>query len=193
MTEHNIKTRTAALLIFGCVVLCASTTAQTASETSAAQSTAQPTTSQTIDKPIPDIVSLMHDVQANQRKSEAVEKDYIYHSVRTEREFDSHGQVKKTTITELDHFWLNGVPVRRVVKKDGKALSPEELAKENERIDKISANAREKRDKADDKGKATDSRGNEEVTVSRLLELGSFTNARRVQLDGRDAIAVDFA
>ena len=31
------------------------------------------------------------------------------------------------------------------------------------------------------------------VTVSRLLELGSFTNARREQLNGRDAIVVDFA
>jgi hypothetical protein len=29
--------------------------------------------------------------------------------------------------------------------------------------------------------------------VSRLLELGSFTNPRRVQLNGRDTIAVDFA
>lgn len=30
------------------------------------------------------------------------------------------------------------------------------------------------------------------ITVSRLLELGSFTNARRVQWNGRDTIVVDF-
>jgi hypothetical protein len=135
----------------------------------------------------------MKDVETNQRKAEAIQKDYIYHSVATEQETDSHGQVKKTTITESDVFWINGVPVRRTTMKDGKRLSADEIAKENERIDKISAKANEKRDKAEAQGKETDPRGNEEVTVSRLLELGSFTNPRRVQLNGRDAIAVDFA
>ncbi len=79
-----------------------------------------------------------------------------------------------------------------VVKKDDKPLSAEEIAKENERIDKLAARAKEKREKADGQGKETDSRGNEEITVSRLIELGAFNNCRRVQLDGRDTIAVDF-
>ena len=135
---------------------------------------------------------MMRDVEANQRKSEAVEKDYIYHSVATEQELASHGQTKKTTVTESDHYWVHGVPVRRIVKKNGKDLTPDELAKENERIDKLTAKASEHREKLDAEGKETDPRGNEEVTVSRLLELGSFTNARRVQLNGRDTVAVDF-
>src|SRR5580692_9558234 len=50
-------------------------------------------------KPLPDIPTLMRDVEANQRKSEAVEKNYLYHSVETEQEVDSHGQVKKITVT----------------------------------------------------------------------------------------------
>ncbi len=144
------------------------------------------------DKPLPDVIILMRDVEANQRKSEAMQKNYIYHSVETQQEFDGHGAVKKTTVTESDHFWVNGVPVRRMVKKDGKPLTPDEISKENERIDKIAAKANEKRQKADDQGKQTDPRGNEEVTVSRLLELGAFNNPRRVLLNGRNAIAVDF-
>jgi hypothetical protein len=135
----------------------------------------------------------MRDVEINQRKAEAVEKDYIYHSVETEQKLDSNGQVKKNTVTEADHYWVNGVPVRRIVKKNGKPLAPEEIAQEDERIDKMVAKDRERRDKSDHEGKETDPRGNEEVTVSRLLELGSFFNARRVQLNGRDTIAVDFA
>ncbi len=193
MTALTAKIRTVALVVFGCAALCVSIHAQTDTEISPPRSVEQPAPPPTVDKPLPDIVAMMHDVEANQRKSESIEKDYIYHSVRTEQELDGHGQIKKTTVTESDHFWLNGVPVRRVVKKDGKPLTPDEIAKENDRIDKIAAKARDKRDKADDKGKETDSRGNEEVTVSRLLELGSFTNARRVQLNGRDTIAVDFA
>jgi len=135
----------------------------------------------------------MHDVETNERKAEAIEKDYLYHSVVTEQKLDGHGQVRKTEVTEFDHYWANGVPVARLVKKDGKALSADEIAKEDARIDKASAKAHQRREEADAQNKETDSRGDQEITVSRLLELGSFTNPRRVQLNGRDTIAVDFA
>jgi len=199
MAALNHKPRLAILILLGCSALCVPGPAQTVTEPS--RTNPQPTapsptpaapSSVEADKPLPDVVVLMRDVEANERKSEAVQKDYIYRSVETQQETDSHGQVKKTTVTESDHFWVNGVPVRRLLKKDGKPLTPDEIAKENERIDKIAAKANEKREKADHQGKETDPRGNEEVTASRLLELGSFTNPRRVQLNGRDAIAVDF-
>lgn len=210
------KSRTTMLLLLGCVVICAHGSAQTATATSApiqvaapsadnkkdvtpkprATASSQPANAggQAIaDRPLPDIVAMMHDVEINERKAETVEKDYLYHSVVTAQEVDGHGQVKKTEVTEYDHYWANGVPVRRMVNKDGKALSPEDIAKEDARIDKESAKARERREKADAQSKETDSRGDQEITVSRLLELGTFTNPRRVQLNGRDAIAVDFA
>ena len=144
------------------------------------------------DRPLPDIPALMHSVETNQKISEAIEKDYLYHSVQTQQELDGHGGVKKTETKEYDIFWVNGVPVHRLVKKDGKELSEGERKKEEEQIDKEVAKAKEKRAKAEEKGAETDPHGNEMVTVSRLLELGSFTNARRVQLNGRDTIAIDF-
>ena len=171
--------------------MCINGVAQTGTPTSEPIQVAAPAATE--DKPIPDIIPMMRDVESNERKAETVEKDYLYHSVVTEQKVDGHGQVKKTEVTEYDHYWVNGVPVSRMVKKDGKALSAEEIAKEDERIDKESAKAHERRDKADAQGKDTDSRGEEEITVSRLLELGSFTNPRRVQLSGRDTIAVDFS
>lgn len=145
------------------------------------------------ERPLPDIPALMRAVQANQKASEAVKKDYLYRSVVTAEESDGHGGVKKTESSEYDDFWIEGVEVQRMVKKDGKELSPEEQQKENERIDKQVAKAKERRAKAGEKGKETGPRGEELVTVSRLMELGSFTNARREQLNGRDVIAVDFA
>jgi hypothetical protein len=145
------------------------------------------------ERPLPDIPALMHSVEVNQRASEAIEKDYLYRSVQTHNETDGHGGVKKTETMEYDVFWVNGVPVHRLTKKNGKELSADEQKKENDKIDKEVAKAKERRAKADEKGTETDPRGHEVVTVSRLLELGSFTNARRVQLNGRDTIAVDFA
>ena len=146
-----------------------------------------------VERPLPDVPALMRAVEANQRTSEAVQKDYLYRSVVTEQETDGHGGVKKSETNEYDVFWVEGVPVRRKTKKNGKELSADEQKKESEQIDKEVAKAKERRGKADAKGKETSPRGDEEITVSRLLELGNFTNARRVQLSGRDTIAVDFA
>jgi hypothetical protein len=145
------------------------------------------------ERPLPDIAELMRAVQANQKASEAVKKDYLYRSMVTAEESDGHGGVKKTESSEYDDFWTEGVEVRRMLKKDGKELSAEEQKKENERIDKAVAKAKERRAKAGEKGEETGPRGEELVTVSRLMELGSFANARREQWNGRDVIAVDFA
>ena len=144
-------------------------------------------------KPLPDIPSLMHEVEARQREAEKVQKDYIYHSVETAQEVDGHGAIKKTEVKEYDAFWLNGVPVRKLLKKDGRELTADEATKESERVDKEAAKEKERREKEEAKGKQTDPRGDDEVTVSRLLELGSFTNPRRVALAGRETIEVDYA
>ena len=183
------KTRIA-LLLLGCWAMGVSGPAQTI------PATPPPVANQPADalnRPLPDIVALMRDVETNERKAETVEKDYIYHSVETEVEKAGNGQVKKTTVSEFDHYWIDGVPVQRLMRKNGKDLSADELAREDERIDKEVAKARERREQGDAKGKETDARGEEEITLSRLLELGAFTNPRRVQLNGRDTIAVDYA
>lgn len=143
-------------------------------------------------RPLPDIPALMHDVEARQRAAEEARKDYILHSVVTEVGVDGHGGVKKTEVKEYDDFWVGGVPIEKLVKKDGRELTADEAKKESERIDKEVAKAKEKRAKGDAQGKETDPRGNDEVTVSRMLELGSFTNARRVAMNGRETIAVDY-
>ncbi|MEI9977829.1 MAG: hypothetical protein WDN23_02310 [Edaphobacter sp.] len=153
---------------------------------------AQPKTDE-VERPLPDVPALLRAVEANQRVSESVEKDYLYRSVMSHEELDGHGGVKKTETLEYDVFWVEGVKVWRLVKKDGRELSEKDQKKESERIDKAVAGAKERRAKADAKGKETDPNGNDLVTVSRLLELGSFTNARREQVNGRDTIVVDFA
>jgi hypothetical protein len=146
-----------------------------------------------VERPLPDIATLMHAVEVNQRAAEAVEKDYIYRSLITEQELNGHGGLKKTDVIEAEVFWVNGVPVHRVLKKNGKELTAQEQKKESERIDKDAAKSKERREKADAKGKESDARGDDLMTASRVLELGSFTNARRVQLAGRDTIVADYA
>jgi hypothetical protein len=138
-------------------------------------------------RPLPDVPTLMHEVEQHQRASEAIQKDYLYHEVAAVQD-----NGKKTETREYDVFWLNGVQVHKLTRKDGKDLTEDEEKKESERIDKEVAKAKERKSKAEAKGQQTDSQGHEEITVSRFLSLGSFTNPRRVQLDGRDTIAVDY-
>lgn len=143
-------------------------------------------------RPLPEIDQLMREVEARQKAAEAIQKDYLYHATDLLQQLDGHGRVKKTQSRGFDVFWVEGVPVYRLVMKDGRGLDAEEQKKETQQIDKQVARAKERRARADAKGKTTDPDGYEEVTVSRLLELGSFSNARRVKCNGRETIAVDF-
>lgn len=139
--------------------------------------------------PLPDIPSLMREVEQHQKQSEAIQKDYLYHEVAREQ----RGGGKKSLTNEYDVFWLRGVQVHKLVRKDGKDLTSDEQKKESDRIDREVARAQERKRKADADGKETDSHGRDEVTVSRFLELGTFSNPRRLQLNGRETIAVDYA
>jgi hypothetical protein len=143
-------------------------------------------------KPLPDIPTLMRQVEVNQRRAEAIEKDYLYREDSTLNERNKSGGIKKSEERAFEIFWIDGVRVARMVRKDNKDLSPDEIAKENARIDKEVAKAKERRSKADADGKETDSDGRNEIPVSRILELGTFSNPRRILVAGRPTIIVDY-
>jgi hypothetical protein len=150
---------------------------------------AQSVTTTSDERPLPDIPTLMHEVEEHQRAAETRQKDYIYH----EDILQEQNGGKKTEHREYDVFWLHGVEIHKLIRKDGRDLSADEQKKESERIDKEVEKAKSRRSKAEEKGQQTDSHGHEEVTVSRFLALGAFTNPRRVQIDGRDTIVVDYS
>src|SRR2546430_16401981 len=77
------------------------------------------------ERPLPDITQLMHEVGQHQRASEAIRKNYLYHEVAIRLESDG----KQAENREYDVFWLNGVQVRKMTKKDGKDLTPDQQKK----------------------------------------------------------------
>ena len=147
----------------------------------------------TAPRPLPDIPALMHQVEDHQRQAEAIQKDYIYRSASRIDETDGKGNPKKSVSRQTEYSYVDGVLIGRELSKDGKPLSPDEQKKEDERIDKEIAKAHERQQKAAAQGKETDPTGHDEITVSRILELGTFSNPRRIQVAGRDTILVDFA
>lgn len=142
--------------------------------------------------PLPDIATLMREVEANQRTLEGMQKLYIYKSFQQFDRLDGKGDVKRSHTHLNENFWLDGVEVSRRLENDGKPLSEDEKKKEEERIDKDAAALRKKREKADAEGKPLDGRGHEVMPISRFLELGLVSNPRRQSMDGRATILLDF-
>ena len=143
-------------------------------------------------RPLPDVATLMKQVEANQKAAEDAQKDYIYQSSMRFEKLDGKGDVRKTQSEVYEVFWLNGVQLARTLEKDGKPLTPEETKKENERIDKEAVRIREKRDKAAAEGKQTDPRGNVIAPLSRYLQLVTLSRERRETIAGRPTIVLDF-
>jgi hypothetical protein len=136
------------------------------------------------DAPIPDIPTLMKDVEAHQRDLDKVRENYTFREVTQTDDLDSGGQVKKTESEESEIFFVNGHHIERLVKKNGKELSGDEQKKEQEKVQKEVEKATKL-----DPGKSLHG---DEISVSRILAIMKVSNPRRVSLNGRDTIAFDF-
>jgi hypothetical protein len=144
------------------------------------------------DNPSPSAQDLLLDAERNQKASEAANRDYTYHVHLEQQELDRNGTLKKTITTDAESLTIDGIRIDRTVARDGKPLTPKEAQKESDRIDKEVAKAKQHREKLAAEGKPTDARGDDLLTVSRILELGTFSNPRRVSLNGRPTIVLDY-
>ncbi|MGC9199340.1 MAG: hypothetical protein ACP5E5_10455 [Acidobacteriaceae bacterium] len=145
------------------------------------------------DKPIPPIPELLHDVEEHQKEAEAAQRDYTYHVHLELQQLDHSGRVKKIITEDSESITIDGIRIEKVVARNGKPLTPEQAQKESDRIDKEVARAKARRERLSARGESTDENGNPLIPVSRILELGSFSNPRRVLLDNRPSIALDYA
>jgi hypothetical protein len=134
--------------------------------------------------PLPDAATMLREVEAHQKQLDKLREDYTFRSLRTTRELDSRGNTKKTETEEHEVFFVNGHRVQKLVRKDGKDLTPDQARKEQERVNKEVLKVSQPGYRDEDK---------DEITVARLLQIVSFSRPRRVRLNGRETIAFDFA
>src|SRR5271163_886184 len=147
----------------------------------AQQSSAKPSAA---GAPIPDIPTVMLQVQAHQRELDKVKENYTFREIQQTDDLDSSGRVKKTETEENEIFFVNGHHIERMVKKNGKDLSPDEQKKEQERVTKEVEKAQKL-----PPGKSMEGG---EVSITRILAIMKVSNPRRVSLNGRDTIVFDF-
>ena len=142
----------------------------------------------TVDAPLPPASLLLRSVEATQRRDEALAQQYTWHVHEVSEEFDGSDAVRKTTIRDSESIPVGGVRVQRLVGRGGEPLSAEQQKSEDEHFDKEVDDARKraaKRENGSAKGGP--------ISAARMLELGNFTNERRVLLAGRSTIVFDYA
>lgn len=133
---------------------------------------------------LPDAATMLREVEAHQKQLDKIRENYTFRAVQTTRQLDSSGNTKKVETEEHEVFFVNGERVQKLVRKDGKDLTPEQARKEQDRVNKEVL-------KISKPGYTTPDK--DEITVSRLLQIVTFSRPRRVGLKGRDTIAFDFA
>src|ERR1700692_3168786 len=131
---------------------------------------------------LPDAATMLREVEAHQKQLDKVRENYTFRAVQTTRQLDSSGNTKKVETEEHEVFFVNGHRVEKLVRKDGKDLTPDQARKEQDRVNKevlkISKPGYSNPDK-------------DEITVSRLLQIVAFSRPRRVRLNERDTISFD--
>jgi len=134
--------------------------------------------------PLPGIKTLMLEVVDHQRQLDKIKENYTFHEFQQTDDLDSNGKIKKTETEENEIFYVNSHHIERLVKKNGKDLSPEEQKKEQERVTKEVEKATKL-----EPGKSLEGG---EISITRILAIMKGSNPRRVSLNGRDTIAFDF-
>jgi len=156
---------------------------------SATQSEPSPDT-----RPLPDIPTLLLDIQKNQSAIEDLRKLYTCHLSEEEDKTDSDGNVKSRTVKDYDVFYIGEEQVLHLLAKDGKPLEGDEKQREDDRFNKRYDDLEKKQaELASDPKKRAKKEEEDEAELSDFLRAETFTNPRRAMFRGHEVIAFDFA
>src|SRR5271168_1031383 len=132
---------------------------------------------------LPDAATMLREVEAHQKQLDKMRENYTFRAIQTTRQLDSNGKTKKIETEEHEVFFVNGHRVQKLVRKDGKDLSPDQARKEQDRVNKEVLKISQPGYVNPDK---------DEITVARLLQIVTFSRPRRVRLNERDTVVFDF-
>jgi hypothetical protein len=136
---------------------------------------------------IPDVPTLLREVQEHQRETDAIREDYTFHEVVRTDTLNGDGAVKETKSEESEVFFVHGHRILRLLKRDGAELSVRDRAKEEERVRK-ELEGYAKKPKPEERGRG----GGRDHIVSRILAVAKTSNPRRESLSGRPTLVFDF-
>ncbi len=146
---------------------------------------------------LPDLEKLFAEIDANQKIVDKIKENYTGRRSEEETEFEATGAVKKVERHEYTFFYLNGEEISTLIGEDGKQLSEQKQAKQNEitkkrieEVQKEQAKKEEKEKRAKEEGK--DEKDKDEPGIESFLRACQFVNPRHERFRGQDVLVFDF-
>ena len=116
-------------------------------------------------------------------------RDYTYTRHRVAKEFDKNDQPKVTQDITEEVLILYGRPYFKLIRQEGKELSPRDIKREEEKLNKELA--RRKKDQAKDAARERRRIENARLTAQEVAEAFDFRLAGVESIAGREAWAID--
>ncbi len=142
--------------------------------------------------PLPDIPALIKDMEKNQKAIDALVEQYACRKTEEEDEVDDKGRFKQKSVKEYEVFYLGGEEIDRLVKKDGKELTPAEQQKENEHVEKRIDEFKKHQAKKTEQEARRHKEDKDDADIAMFLRVTRFVNPRRERFRGKDVIVFDF-
>lgn len=145
--------------------------------------------------PLPDMPILFKQVLDNQNQLEEARNDYTYTRTESDVEIDGNGDAHEDPVRTYEVFSVHGRRVEKLVARSGQPLTRDEARKGEERTLKLIREHRKKASEPEHEAKrsrAENEKGDDDLTVSDVLRVCQFVNARREPFRGREVLAYDF-
>jgi hypothetical protein len=137
------------------------------------------------DQPLPDVATLLKQVERNQERLEKDREKYSFTEVAEQDDVVRNGHAKTTVVRQYDVFFLHGYLIRRLVRKDGEPLSA--LAQKN-----VDARVRKRIEKDEHRTRIGAGLADQPVEIDDLLRVSRFDQPRWETLRGHRLLVFDF-
>ncbi|CAA9418352.1 MAG: hypothetical protein AVDCRST_MAG74-3073 [uncultured Pyrinomonadaceae bacterium] len=149
-------------------------------------------------EPLPDIPSLLKELQANEDRIEAILEDYSFTQKSTSRELGKDGVLHEKESETFQLSFYKGNRIRRLIEKNGKSLSEKEQADEDKNVQKRVAEIEKEIAKKEARAAVaqtktgTPDEDNRRISIAEVLRASRLVNPRRERFRGRDVVVFDF-
>ncbi|MEO6654476.1 MAG: hypothetical protein ABIO36_00185 [Pyrinomonadaceae bacterium] len=148
-------------------------------------------------EPLPNIPSLLKDLQDNEDKVEAILDTYSYSQKNITRELGKDGALRETESETVQLSFYKGHRISRVIEKNSMPLSEKDQADADREAGKQVAEIEKKIAKEESRlGKqganGTPSEDGRRISIAEVLRASKLSNPRRERFRGRYVIVFDF-
>lgn len=142
-------------------------------------------------EPLPDIATLLSELQQNEDKVESLLDTYSYVQKYIRRELGKDGILRETGSETFQLSFYKGNRINRLIEKNGKSLSAKEQGDEDKEVEKRVEEIEKRINKQNDNS-GPPNRESQRISIAEVLRASKLINPRRERYKGRDVIVFDF-